>query len=127
MALQPSIRVINGRVFGAYASQAKNIAYGNGTVEDALDELNESVAGVEDTLDTKLNVSWRRLTSTSWQHSGASDLSFFNIANIVSGFAPIAKIVNNDGSFTVYGFLSDGFYKAKFNSSGVYQDNTKIG
>lgn len=39
MALQPSIRVINGKVFGAYAAQAKNVAYGQGTVEDALDEL----------------------------------------------------------------------------------------
>lgn len=39
MALQPSIRVINGRVFGAYAAQAKNVAYGQGTVEDALDDL----------------------------------------------------------------------------------------
>lgn len=38
MALQPSIRVINGKVFGAYAAQAKNVAYGQGTVEDALDE-----------------------------------------------------------------------------------------
>lgn len=39
MALQPSIRVINGKVFGAYAAQAKNVAYGQGTVEDALDGL----------------------------------------------------------------------------------------
>lgn len=39
MALQPSIRVINGRVFGAYAAQAKNVSYGQGTVEDALDAL----------------------------------------------------------------------------------------
>lgn len=43
MALQPSIRVINGRVFGAYAAQAKNIAYGQGTVEDALDAVNENL------------------------------------------------------------------------------------
>ena len=127
MALQPSIRVINGRVFGAYAAQAKNVAYGQGTVEDALDELNESVDGVEDALDAKLNVSWRTLTAGSWQYSGDSDTSFFKVPNVASGFAPIAKIVNSDGSFTVYGFLSDGFYKAKFNSSGVYQSNTKIG
>lgn len=43
MALQPSIRVINGKVFGAYAAQAKNVAYGQGTVEDALDELIDEI------------------------------------------------------------------------------------
>jgi hypothetical protein len=127
MALQPSIRVINGRVFGAYAAQAKNVAYGQGTVEDALDEINESVAGVEDALDSKLNVSWRTLIAGSWQYSGDHDTSFFNVPNVATGFAPIAKIVNSDGSFKVYGFLSDGLYKATFNSSGVYQSNTKIG
>ena len=127
MALQPSIRVINGRVFGAYAAQAKNVTYGQGTVEDALDDLNESVAGVEDALDGKIDISWRRLYATSWGNSGDPNLSFFTISNVASGFAPIAKIVNSDGSFTVYGFLFDGFYKAKFNSSGVYQSNTKIG
>ena len=120
MALQPSIRVINGRVFGAYAAQAKNVAYCQGTVEDALDDI-------ENALDEKIDVSQRILTSVSWQTSSDANLSFFNIPNVGSGFAPIAKIVNSDGSFTVYGFLYNGFYKATFDSSGVYQSSTKIG
>ena len=40
MSLQPAIKVEDGKVMGAYASQAKNVSYGSGTVEDALDALN---------------------------------------------------------------------------------------
>ena len=43
MSLQPTVRVEDGKVIGAYASQAKNVSYGNGTVEDALDEINARV------------------------------------------------------------------------------------
>lgn len=38
MALENAVRVENGKVMGAYASQAKNVSYGDGTVEGALDE-----------------------------------------------------------------------------------------
>lgn len=144
MALENVMRVDEGNIIGPSDPSlilAENVSYGQGTVKDALDELNESVTGVEDAidevkdaidgvedaLDEKLDVSRRILSTVSWQSSGDSNLSFFNIPNIASGFAPIAKIVNSDGSFTVYGFLSNGFYKATFNSSGVYQSNTKIG
>lgn len=43
MALQNAMRVIDGNVQGAYASQAKNVSYGNGTVEDALDDVTSAV------------------------------------------------------------------------------------
>lgn len=31
------------KVFGAYAAQAKNVAYGQGTVEDALDDIKDRI------------------------------------------------------------------------------------
>lgn len=37
MALQPAVEVHNGKVVGAYTAQAKNVSYGSGSVEDALD------------------------------------------------------------------------------------------
>ena len=44
MALQPTVKVENGKVVGAYAAQAKNVGYKNNqSVEDALDELNTKV------------------------------------------------------------------------------------
>lgn len=39
MALENVVEVHDGKVVGAYASQAKNVSYKNGSVEDALDEL----------------------------------------------------------------------------------------
>ena len=39
MSLQNAMKVENGKVIGAYTAQAKNVSYGNGSVEDALDNL----------------------------------------------------------------------------------------
>ena len=42
MALENVVEVHDGKVVGAYTAQAKNVAYGNQSVEDALDDMNKS-------------------------------------------------------------------------------------
>ena len=39
MALENVVEVHDGKVVGAYTAQAKNVAYGNQSVEDALDKV----------------------------------------------------------------------------------------
>lgn len=46
MALENVVEVHDGKAVGAFTSQAKNISYKNGSVEDALDEVGADVVKV---------------------------------------------------------------------------------
>ena len=50
MAIQAGIHVKDGIMDGAYAAQAKNVSYGNGTVEGALDNVIEKLDNITENL-----------------------------------------------------------------------------
>lgn len=100
MALQPSIRVINGKVFGAYAAQAKNVAYGQGTVEDALDALQikkTTISGTTDSngiIESNLSRASKLILSV---YSGSSIQNLIQIGFNSSGNY-IFRFTNNAGA-----------------------------
>lgn len=85
MALQPAIKVEDGKVMGAYAAQAKNVSYGSGSVEDTLDIINgKLITYIKKSL-TNFSVSeaWGSLYMGNTSID-ISSLGFQNVPDIVS-------------------------------------------